>query len=97
MGLTMWLQQKLNPAPADPMQAKIFGVLGALGQWANDKKFQAWKNSAIDRGILKENIFQPVKQGDKAVYEYKLLKKRGLDNAEFGGGGLIDIAAETKI
>ena len=23
-GLTMWLQQKLNPAPADPIQAKIF-------------------------------------------------------------------------
>lgn len=27
MGLTMWLQQKLNPAPADPMQAKIFMLL----------------------------------------------------------------------
>ncbi len=24
MGLTMWLQQKLNPAPTDPIQAKIF-------------------------------------------------------------------------
>ena len=24
MGLTMYLQQKLNPAPADPIQAKIF-------------------------------------------------------------------------
>ena len=24
MGLTMWVQQKLNPAPADPIQAKIF-------------------------------------------------------------------------
>lgn len=27
MGITMWLQQKLNPAPADPMQAKIFMFL----------------------------------------------------------------------
>ena len=27
MGITMWLQQKLNPAPADPMQAKIFAFL----------------------------------------------------------------------
>ncbi len=27
MGLSMWLQQKLNPAPADPMQAKIFALL----------------------------------------------------------------------
>ena len=24
MGLTMWVQQKLNPAPTDPLQAKIF-------------------------------------------------------------------------
>ena len=24
MGLTMWIQQKLNPAPPDPVQAKIF-------------------------------------------------------------------------
>ena len=27
MGLTMWLQQKLNPAPADPTQARIFALL----------------------------------------------------------------------
>ena len=27
MGFTMWLQQKLNPAPADPTQAKIFALL----------------------------------------------------------------------
>ena len=27
MGTTMWLQQKLNPAPADPTQARIFAIL----------------------------------------------------------------------
>ena len=27
MGLTMFLQQKLNPQPADPMQQKIFMIL----------------------------------------------------------------------
>ena len=27
MGVTMFLQQKLNPAPADPVQAKIFMFL----------------------------------------------------------------------
>ena len=27
MGLTMYLQQKLNPAPADPTQARIFAIL----------------------------------------------------------------------
>ncbi|MSO97091.1 MAG: membrane protein insertase YidC [Rhodospirillaceae bacterium] len=26
MGITMWLQQKLNPQPADPIQAKVFMV-----------------------------------------------------------------------
>ena len=24
MGISMWIQQKLNPAPPDPVQAKIF-------------------------------------------------------------------------
>lgn len=27
MGVTMWLQQKLNPQPADPVQAKMMGIL----------------------------------------------------------------------
>ena len=27
MGASMWVQQKLNPAPADPTQAKIFALL----------------------------------------------------------------------
>jgi membrane protein insertase Oxa1/YidC/SpoIIIJ len=27
MGVTMFLQQKLNPAPADPMQARVFQFL----------------------------------------------------------------------
>ena len=27
MGVTMWFQQKLNPQPADPMQARIFMIL----------------------------------------------------------------------
>ena len=30
MGVTMFLQQKLNPQPADPMQAKIFMFLPLL-------------------------------------------------------------------
>ncbi|MDX2221542.1 MAG: membrane protein insertase YidC [Rhodospirillaceae bacterium] len=30
MGITMWLQQKLNPAPADPIQAKVFMFLPFL-------------------------------------------------------------------
>ncbi len=27
MGVTMWLQQKMNPQPADPIQARVFTVL----------------------------------------------------------------------
>src|SRR5690606_11612363 len=27
LGITMWLQQKLNPAPMDPMQQKVFGLM----------------------------------------------------------------------
>ncbi|MEO5373800.1 MAG: membrane protein insertase YidC [Alphaproteobacteria bacterium] len=27
MGITMWFQQKLNPQPTDPVQAKVFGFL----------------------------------------------------------------------
>jgi YidC/Oxa1 family membrane protein insertase len=30
MGLTMWLQQKLNPAPQDPIQAKVMSFLPIL-------------------------------------------------------------------
>lgn len=27
MGITMWMQQKLNPAPTDPVQAQIFAIM----------------------------------------------------------------------
>ena len=27
LGITMWLQQKLNPAPMDPVQAKVFAIM----------------------------------------------------------------------
>lgn len=27
LGVTMWLQQKLNPQPLDPVQAKVFGIM----------------------------------------------------------------------
>ncbi len=30
MGVTMWLQQKLNPQPTDPIQARIFAVLPVM-------------------------------------------------------------------
>ena len=33
MGFTMWFQQKLNPAPPDPMQQKVFAVLPFLSTY----------------------------------------------------------------
>ena len=27
LGISMWLQQKLNPAPADPVQAKVMQIM----------------------------------------------------------------------
>ena len=30
MGASMWVQQKLNPAPADPIQAKIFAFFPVI-------------------------------------------------------------------
>jgi YidC/Oxa1 family membrane protein insertase len=51
MGITMWLQQKLNPQPADPVQAKMFMFLPflftfMLGQFAAGLViYWAWSNS----------------------------------------------------
>jgi len=30
MGITMWVQMKLNPPPADPTQAMIFGIMPVI-------------------------------------------------------------------
>jgi YidC/Oxa1 family membrane protein insertase len=51
MGITMWLQQKLNPQPADPVQAKMMMFLPLvftfmLGQFAAGLViYWAWSNS----------------------------------------------------
>ncbi len=51
MGVTMWLQQKLNPQPADPMQAKMFQFLPIvftfmLGRFAAGLViYWAWSNT----------------------------------------------------
>ena len=51
MGFTMWFQQKLNPPPADPIQAKIFGLMPIFftfilgGFPAGLVIYWAWNNS----------------------------------------------------
>ena len=68
MGLTMWLQQKLNPAPADPTQAKIFALLpfvftfvlagfaaGLVLYWSVNNILSIAQQWVIQRKILAKN------------------------------------------
>ncbi len=68
MGITMWLQQKLNPAPADPTQAKIFAFLpfvftfilagfaaGLVLYWTVNNILSIGQQWIIQRKILKKN------------------------------------------
>ena len=68
MGLTMWLQQKLNPAPADPTQARIFALLpfvftfvlagfaaGLVLYWSVNNILSIAQQWVIQRKILKKN------------------------------------------
>jgi YidC/Oxa1 family membrane protein insertase len=68
MGFTMWLQQKLNPAPADPTQAKIFALLpfvftfvlgtfaaGLVLYWSVNNTLSIAQQWFIQRKILAKN------------------------------------------
>ncbi len=68
MGFTMWLQQKLNPAPADPTQAKIFALLpfvftfvlagfaaGLVLYWSVNNILSIAQQWFIQRKILSKN------------------------------------------
>ena len=69
MGLTMWLQQKLNPAPTDPTQAKIFAFLpfvftfilagfaaGLVLYWSVNNILSIAQQWLIQRKILAKNV-----------------------------------------
>tara|TARA_Y100000004_G_scaffold126164_1_gene141975 strand:- start:1546 stop:3726 length:2181 start_codon:yes stop_codon:yes gene_type:complete len=76
-----------------PQESKLkFGVFN-LGQYMNDKKFQFWKDSAIERGILRE--FREKHPTEGIQNKYELLKKRGSGDG-FGGGGLINITKNAE-
>ena len=68
MGVTMWLQQKLNPQPPDPMQARMFQILPfvftfMLGQFAAGLViYWAWSNSL---SILQQWVITK-RAGDKS-------------------------------
>ena len=68
MGFTMWLQQKLNPAPTDPTQAKIFKFLpfvftfilagfaaGLVLYWSVNNILSISQQWIIQRKILAKN------------------------------------------
>jgi len=69
MGFTMWLQQKLNPAPADPTQARIFALLpfvftfvlagfaaGLVLYWSVNNILSIAQQWVIQRKILAKNV-----------------------------------------
>ena len=69
MGFTMWLQQKLNPAPADPTQARIFALLpfvftfilagfaaGLVLYWSVNNILSIAQQWVIQRKILSKNV-----------------------------------------
>jgi YidC/Oxa1 family membrane protein insertase len=77
MGLTMWVQMKLNPAPPDPVQAKIFAWMPVLftfmlGTFAAGLViYWTWNNLL---SILQQYVIMR-KQG----VEIPLMKNLGLD------------------
>jgi len=58
MGLTMWLQQRLNPQPTDPVQAKIFMFLHFRGV---DLNRQDSSGSAPLHECSSRNLSRPVR------------------------------------
>ena len=47
MGVSMWIQQKLNPAPTDAMQAKIFCILSSFLN-CNTCTISKWFSNLLD-------------------------------------------------
>ncbi len=74
MGASMWLQQKLNPAPVDPVQQKIFMALpivftvffaffpaGLVIYWLTNNVLSIAQQYYITRHVVKDHA--PAKQG----------------------------------
>jgi len=77
-----------------PQESKLkFGIFGVGSQLMNDKKFQWWKDSAIERGLIKEHRVSGA--AGKVVSELELLKKRG-EGEGFGGGKLVNITKNAE-
>ncbi|MEM8742175.1 MAG: membrane protein insertase YidC, partial [Pseudomonadota bacterium] len=72
MGITMWMQQKLNPAPTDPTQAMIFSwipwvFMFMLGQFASGLVIYWCANNILT-----------------FVQQYAIMRSQGVDVDFFG-------------
>ncbi len=92
MGITMWLQQKLNPAPTDPVQQKVFMALPVIFTFmlahfpSGLVIYWAWNNtlSMAQQWLIMRRMHVKVSGGvDRpAAAAPSILRKRGRDDAE---------------
>ena len=75
MGVTMWVQMKLNPAPPDPTQAMIFNWMPMIftfmlaGFPAGLVIYWAWNNTL---SVLQQSvIMQQARREDRAVRQHQ--------------------------
>ena len=81
MGVTMWAQQKLNPAPSDPVQAKMMALFPIIFTFvlapfsAGLVIYWTWNNilSILQQAVIMKRLGVPV--------EFSLWKKAKTDNA----------------
>ena len=95
MGVTMWAQMKLNPAPPDPTQAMIFNYMpiiftfmlagfpaGLVIYWAWNNSLSVLQQSVIMRkhGAKIELLLERMRSGRKRVCSYSRSRIQPGDN-----------------
>lgn len=81
MGLTMWFQQKLNPAPADPIQAKVFAIMPI---------FFTFILASFPAGLV---IYWAWNNSLSILQQYVIMKRMGV---AIGGGSVADQEKEKE-
>jgi len=86
MGVTMWVQMRLNPAPPDPVQQKVFAWMPVFftfllaGFPAGLVIYWAWNNSL---SVLQQSVIMTRQGVDIALFSNMgLKKKRAKDEME---------------
>jgi YidC/Oxa1 family membrane protein insertase len=89
MGLTMWLQQRLNPQPPDPVQAKVFTWMPVIftfmlaGMPAGLVIYWSWNN------LLSIGQQYYIMSGDEAAAAKQKAQRQKLAANVRGAAGLI--------